>query len=70
MEAEEHLQKLVNLAWRQLPSPHHTILPALGLTLDVCAARLQDANHCEPTAAGLFFQCQEPTQEVPSVLRD
>lgn len=44
MEAEEHLQELVDLAWRQLPSPHHTTLPSLGLTLDVCAARLQDAN--------------------------
>lgn len=44
MEDEEHLQELVNLAWRQLPSPHYTTVPSLGLTLDVCVARLQDAN--------------------------
>lgn len=44
MEDEEHLQELVDLAWRQLPSPHHTTVPSLGLTLGVCVARLQDAN--------------------------
>lgn len=45
MEAEEHLQELVEeLPGRSCLHPTTPLCHPWDLTLDVCAARLQDAN--------------------------